>query len=198
MKVIALALAAFLPCLAAAPPVDKGKALGSPSAPVTIEIFSDFECPACRAFHQDTLPLLMKDYVVRGKLYIVSREFPLNIPDHKYSREAAAYATAAARVGRYYEVADALFQVQGAWAVSGMVWETVAPALTPEQQKRAQALAKDPEVLKEVQADVDYGTAIGINRTPTIYVSHGSQHYPLSEYALTYSLLKSMIDDLSK
>jgi len=104
MKLIAAMLVAILPCLAG-PAADKGKILGSPTAPVTIEIFSDFECPMCKTFHEDTLPFLMRDFVVSGKVCIVSREFPLKIDAHKYSRQAANYATAAARIGKYDAVA---------------------------------------------------------------------------------------------
>src|SRR5258705_13372883 len=99
MKVFALALAAILPCLAASPDIEKGKISGNPSAPIRLEIFSDFQCPACKALHDQVLPALMKDYVIPGKVYIVSREFPL--PMHPSSREAAHYATAAARLGIY-------------------------------------------------------------------------------------------------
>jgi protein-disulfide isomerase len=198
MKLIAAMLAALLPCLAAGPPIDKGKTLGSPTAPVLIEIFSDFECPACKAFHEDELPLLMKDFVTSGKVCIVSREFPLNIPAHKYSRVAAGLATAAARVGEYDAVANLLFHTQESWGESGKVWETVAPILTADQQKKVQAMAKDPTVAKEVDDDVAYGTAAGINQTPTLILSRGSTRYPAFGSALTYSLLKSMIDDLLK
>jgi protein-disulfide isomerase len=195
MKLIAAVLAALLPCLASGQEADKGKTLGSPNAPVLIQIFSDFECPACKGFHENTLPLLMRDFVTSGKVCIVSHEFPLNIPAHKYSRQAAEYATAAARVGKYDAVANKLFQTQESWGASGKVWETVAAVLTPDQQKRVQALAKDPSVLKEVQDDVAYATANGVNETPTLFMSRGSRRYPVAGSALGYNLLKSMVDD---
>jgi protein-disulfide isomerase len=197
MRLIATSLLAFLPLLAA-PQVDKGKALGSPTAPVTIEIFSDFACPACKTFHENTLPLLMRDYVVRGKVYIVSREFPLNIPGHEHSREAAAYATAAARFNRYSQVADALFRTQADWEKSGKPWDIVAAALTPDLLPKVKALAQDPSVIKAVQDDSNYGTAIGVGQTPTLYLTCGSKRFPIAGYGLEYSLLKSMIDDMAK
>jgi protein-disulfide isomerase len=115
-----------------------------------------------------------------------------------YSRAAAAYATAAARIGQYGPVTDALFKGQESWEASGKLWEAVAAVLTPEQQKKVQALAKDPSVLKEVQADVDYGATVPVKETPTVYLSRGSQRYPLTRAALGYGLLKSLIDDLAK
>src|ERR1035441_5091257 len=151
MKLFALALTALLPCLAASSDADPGKSLGSPSAPIRIEVFSDFECPACKGLHERILPSLMTDYVIPGKVFLVSREFPL--PMHQYSREAAAYATAAARVGKYQPVADALFQNQVAWAANGKVWDAVANVLTPAEAKKVQLLAKDPSVMSSVDRD---------------------------------------------
>ena len=199
MKLFALALTLALPVLAAAPPVEKGTDTGSPTARITLEVFSDFECPACKSFHEDTLPQLIRDFVAPGKVYLINRQFPLNIPEHKYSRQAAIYAVAAARVGKYQAVSDVLFKNQTSWAASGKLWETVASVLTPEQQKKVQALAKEPGIQKQVQDEVMYGASSGINATPTLMMTRGNERFPLSGYALgRYSLLKSMIDDLAK
>jgi protein-disulfide isomerase len=195
MKLFALAFAALLPCLAASSDADPGKSLGSPGAPVRIEVFSDFECPACKGLHEQILPLVFKDYVIPGKVYLVSREYPL--PMHQHSREAANYATAAARLGKYQEVADALFKTQAAWEASGKVWDTVAGVLTPAEAKKAQLLAKDPAVLSEVQHDVEAGMAAGINQTPTMIVMRGAKRFPVAG-AVNYNLLRSLLDGLLK
>ena len=195
MKLFALALAALLPCLAASSDADPGKVMGSPGAPIRIEVFSDFECPACKALHEQILPWVFKDYVIPGKVYLVSHEFPLRM--HKYSREAANYATAAARLGKYQQVADALFLNQLAWEVNGKVWDTVANVLTPEDAKKVQVLAKDASVLSEVQRDVDAGKSVPINQTPTMIVTHGTSRFPVAG-AVNYNLLRSLLDGLLK
>jgi protein-disulfide isomerase len=195
MKLFALALTALFPCLAASLDADPGKSLGSPSAPIQIEVFSDFECPACKGLHEQILPLVMKDYVIPGKVFLVSREFPLAM--HRYSREAASYATAAARFGKYEQVADTLFKNQVAWAASGKVWDTVAGVLTPVETKKVQLLAKDPSVLSEVERDVEAGKAAGINQTPTMIVTRGTSRFPVTG-SVNYNLLRSMLDGLLK
>src|SRR3954447_3888042 len=113
MKVFAFALAALLPCLTAAPDVDKNKPLGNPSAPLMFELYSDFMCPHCKMLHENILPTIVMDYVKSGKAYLIFREFPLAIPQHVYSRPTAALAVAAARIGKYQAVSDALFKSQG-------------------------------------------------------------------------------------
>jgi phage terminase large subunit len=116
---------------------------------------------------------------------------------HQYSREAANYATAAARLGKYQQVADALFLAQSTWELNGKVWDTVANVLTPAEAKKAQALVKDPAVLSEVQHDVDLGVAAAINQTPTMIVSRGAKRYPLAG-TVNYTLLRSLLDGLLK
>lgn len=196
MKLSAFAVAALLPCLAASlGDMDKAKSIGNPSAPVRIDVFSDFQCPACKGFHENLLPVLIRDYVVPGKVYIVSREFPLQM--HPYSREAAGYAVAASQIGKYQQVADALFRSQAVWSANGKVWDTVAAVLTPAEQKKVQAMAKDPSVLADIQQDQDFGNSIKINQTPTIYISKGQKHYPYAGPDMSnYQFLRALIDDL--
>jgi protein-disulfide isomerase len=177
--------------------VEKAKSLGNPGAPVRIEIFSDFECPACRVFHETVLPLLLRDYVTPGKVCLVSREFPLTM--HPYSREAANFATAAATVGKYQAVADVLFLNQPAWGATGKVWDTVAGVLTPPEQKNVQELAQSPAILALVQQDIDSGLTQRLNRTPTLIVSRGAKRYPFAGPGLeNYPILKALIDEMLK
>jgi protein-disulfide isomerase len=195
MKPIAAALAALLPCLAASMgEVDKARTIGNPAAPVRIELFSDFQCPACKMFHDHLLQTIIHDYVIPGKACIVEHEFPL--PMHQYSREAAYYAMAAAHIGKYQQVADALFKNQEVWANNGKVWDTVASVLTPAEQKKVQELAKEPEIQQEVQADVTQGNMQRIQQTPTLIVYGKGRSYPFpGPGENNYPLLKSLIDD---
>jgi protein-disulfide isomerase len=195
MKLFPTLLLSVLPILAAAPSLDKGKTFGDPGAPITIELFSDFQCPSCRALHMELLPALMRDYVLPGKAYLIYKEFPL--PQHNHSREAAAYACAAARVGKYEQVADVLFQNQPAWAADGKVFETVSSALTPAEQKKVQVLAKDPDILNEVQQDIQQGQLEQVNQTPTMLIIKGTKKYPVAGVP-NYSLLRSILDSLAK
>ena len=190
--------AAFQPAFGQTMTADKDKAFGNPAAPLRLDIFSDFECPACRAFHIDMLPMIERDYGATGKMYIVSHEYPLNIPAHKFSREAANYATAAARVGKYFQVADTLFQNQTTWSASGKVWETIAGVLTPAEQKKVQATVHDSAILSEVQADVNLGNQNQVQSTPSIFLTGpNGRHYPLP-WPMQYSLFQSMVTSLAR
>ena len=91
-------------------------------------------------------------------------------------------------------MADALYAQQATWAIGGNVWAAVASALpSPADQKKVQALAKDPGVLAEIEAEYQEAIAIGLNQTPTLVLTVGGKHYNLPP-APDYRLLKSMID----
>ncbi len=194
---IALSLIALLPCLAAGPESQKGRTLGNPSAPMLFEIYSDFACPACKHLHEEVLPSIVRDFVNTGKAYLIFREFPLNLPAHVHARPAAALAVAAARIGKYQAVSDALFRNQQAWSVDGSVWETVARALTPEEQKKVQALANDPTVLADVQRDVELGMKAALLQTPTLMITYKLKQQPWTQFG-DYSLFHGYIDGLLK
>ena len=155
-----------------------GKAAGVPSAPILIEVFSDYQCPACKLLFEQTLPPLMKDYVRSGKVYLVHREFPL--PMHPFAAQAAAYVCAAERIGKYDPVADALFAKQAAWSVDGKVDEAACSVLTPAEAAKVRALVKDPAVAAEVRADTELAGKANIRQTPTMIVTHRLRQYPLS------------------
>ena len=98
MKACLLALAAIVAVAAAPPPdFDKAKLIGSPTAPIKMEVYSSFACPHCKDFHEHVMPSIIRDYVTPGKLAIIPREC---FPSSQYmALEAANEATAAARIG---------------------------------------------------------------------------------------------------
>jgi protein-disulfide isomerase len=192
MKVFALLLTAILPAFATNPPAAKGQGIGNPSAPLLMEVYSDFECPACKAFHTDLLPLLMRDYINTGKLYLVDHD----MSNHVHSAEATGYAFAAARIGKYAEVANALFQHQAEWAQNGKVWDAVAGVLSPAEQKKVQALAKDPSVVAEVKSETD-AASTKITQTPTLIVIHSMRQYKFVG-SPNWDLFSGFLNDLLK
>jgi protein-disulfide isomerase len=158
-----------------------------------IEVFSDFQCPLCKTLHDEALRSLMKDYVGNGKVYLIHRNFPLT--QHAYSRQAALYATAAERIGKYQQVADALYANQAAWSASGKVDETACSVLTPAEAKQVRALVATPATVASVEQDLALGKKVRLDATPTMIVTYRLKQYPLVG-AVNYNLLKSFLDDL--
>ncbi len=116
------------------------KTFGVKSAPITMEVFSDYQCPACRSFFENTLRFMITDYVASGKVYLVHRDFPL--PMHPYSMDAARWANAAARIGRFESVDTALFDTQNNWTKDGNMEQYISAALGTADFKRVQKLVQ--------------------------------------------------------
>jgi protein-disulfide isomerase len=199
MKFCAIVLALLVPCLAA--PVDsgsdniKGNAWGNPNAPIRMEIFSDFQCPACKNLHDNEVPQLMRDFVASGKMYLIYRYFPLPLQVHRYGKEAAELVCAASQVGKYEPAANAVFAQQAAWSASGKVEEALNGVLTPAEAKKVKALTKDPVVQSWIQRDVDEARTVPVTQTPTLLVTYRLKRYPIAGLN-NYGLLKSFLDGL--
>ncbi len=170
------------------------KALGSISAPITMEVFSDFQCPSCRELYQNTLRAVIANYVLPGKVYLVHRDMPLAM--HPYAREAARYANAAAHVGKFEQVVDVLYATQAAWSASGKIEEAVAAALTPKEMQRVRKLVKSGKVDAAIDKDVSIGQMFQVRSTPTVIITHKGQTTPLPPGGVNYSLLKQYLDHL--
>src|SRR4051812_19069978 len=84
-----------------AAPITNYKEMGSPTAPVAMEAYTDYECPHCARFFKEFMPQFTKDYIQTGKVKFVHRDFPL--PQHPHAQLAARIANAAGELG-YYEV----------------------------------------------------------------------------------------------
>ncbi len=179
----------------AAAEVTSQKALGSKSAPVTIEVFSDFQCPMCRRTFQDTLRPLIDSYVAEGKVYLVHRDFPL--PMHNHSREAARWANAAAKIGKFAQVEEALYSKQDTWAANGNIEAIVAGVLKPAELKKVRHLMQQGAQLDAgIDRDVALGKSRQVNQTPTLFVTHNGRMETLPASGVTFNLLKQYIDYL--
>lgn len=174
--------------------IDPAKAFGSKNAPVIMEIFSDFQCPACRQLFTTTTQKVIDNYVNTGKVYLIHRDFPL--PMHAYSRVAASYARAAAHIGRGEEVEQAIFQNQEKWEMTGDVQGTVAAALSPAEMRKVQALVDAKTYEPLIEKDRHLGMLIPVNQTPyTVLHTKSGQTFPVVGF-VSYDVLKSFLDQL--
>ena len=174
--------------------IDPTRAFGSKSAPVVMEIFSDFQCPACKQLFTTTTQKVMDNYVSAGKVYLIHRDFPL--PMHAYSRVAASYSRAAAHIGRGEEVEQAIFQNQEKWEMSGDIQGTVAAALSPAEMKKVQALVEAKTFEPLIEKDKKLGRLVPVNQTPyTVLHTKTGQTFPVVGF-VSYDVLKSFLDQL--
>ncbi|RJP47568.1 MAG: DsbA family protein [Armatimonadetes bacterium] len=164
---------------------------GSQNAKVTVVEFSDFECPACKAFHPLTKQLL-EEY--NGQIKLVFKHYPL--PNHNKAFIAAEAAEAAGNQGKFWEMADILFEKQDEWVESSESAETLftnyAKNLLIDPNKFIQDL-NSKETEEKVRTNYDEGTNVGVMATPTFYVNNRR-----IDYLRSYDDLKRNVDQALK
>jgi protein-disulfide isomerase len=153
------------------------RAVGPVTAAVRIDLFSDFQCPACKALHEQTIKRVKEEFAQTGKIRLVHHDFPL--PQHQYAKPAAILAAAADRLGKYDAVADALFHQQESLGQSGNVDAVVDSVLTPEERKKLREIAKDPAILANIERDIQLGERMKVGSTPTMIVTHDGKPNPV-------------------
>lgn len=167
---------------------------GSPSAALTCEIYSDYECPHCAVAYRDLIPRLMTDYVRTGKVRLLHRDLPL--PQHLYSRLAARYANAAGRVGEYDVAVAQIFRTQAAWSANGDVAAQLAGLLPPNKMQKIRDLVANDQTLDDsIIADLDMARQDQIRMTPSLVVVKNAHREVLAPIP-TYELLKAYLDGL--
>jgi protein-disulfide isomerase len=180
--------------LASVADVDPHEALGSKNAPIVMEVFSDFQCPACKSLYDATNRQLMDNYVNTGKVYLIHRDFPL--PMHAHSKVAAQYSRAAAQIGKLEAVEEVLFQNQEKWEASGDVDGTVAKALSPAEMTKVRALVKTGAVDAFITKDQAIGNnTYRVSQTPTTIFHANGQTFPYAG-VMSWDILKQFLDQL--
>jgi len=92
---------------------DLARIQGSPTAPVWVIEVSDFQCPYCKQWHDQTYPTLRDQYVKTGKVRLAYVNFPLSI--HRHAMPAAEAAMCAGAQDKFWPMHDALFTTQTRW-----------------------------------------------------------------------------------
>jgi protein-disulfide isomerase len=94
--------------------MDRARILGDPSARVWLIMLSDFQCPYCKQFHDQSFTALQQQYVATGKVRLAYINYPL--PIHMNAWPAAETAMCAGLQGKFWQMHDALFAAQSVWA----------------------------------------------------------------------------------
>jgi protein-disulfide isomerase len=176
------------------PKISGFKISGSPSAPITLEIYSDYECPYCVRFFDETVPLIVAQYVLTGRVKLVHRDFPL--PQHPWARLAARYANAAGELGQYDLAVNQIFQTQNLWRDTGRIDTQLALVLPPGVMQRVRNLVQHDSTLDEtVAADLEIAAQDHINQTPSLVVESQRGRVILAP-APSFTVLKNYLDQL--
>jgi protein-disulfide isomerase len=147
---------------------------GSPTAPVTVYEMADFQCPACRQFALQTLPVIERDYIQPGKVRWVFVNFPLS-SIHKNAVAAAQVAMCAGRQRRFWPVHDALYAHQEEWApLDNPLPALVALADSAGVEHDAlMSCINSRATVDAIARDAQGSVRAGANATPSFYIEGG-------------------------
>jgi protein-disulfide isomerase len=148
-----------------------GTLLGKSSAPITIYLYEDFQCPICGEFSRETFPELVNRDVRDGSVKIDSEPLTFLGSD---SVEAARAALAAGEQNRYWPYASLLFENQGQ-ENSGYVTSDFLQGLAQDtpgldvNEWSSNLMGNDfNSELEDAQSKAQ---ADGVNATPTLIIS---------------------------
>jgi protein-disulfide isomerase len=173
----------------------EGYLLGSPSAPVEVIEFADFECPACGQYATITEPDVRTRLVNTGQVRVRYIDYPL--PMHRNTWDASLAAACANDQGKFWEMHDALFANQDKWngeATSrprGPIAE-LAKSVGLDMTKYGACMDADTHRAK-IQSHLAEAEKRNIGSTPT-FVFNGT----VVPSALPYDAFKKYVDDAAK
>lgn len=131
--------------------------------------YSDFQCPACAAYHP-IIKKLLTDHT--DSVEFVYRNFPLK-QTHKNAQLSAQAAEAAGKQGKFWEMHDVLFDRQESWSESNNAQELFLEYAKELELNQEQFIAgiHSSEIIDKVNADYASGVQADVRSTPTFYLN---------------------------
>lgn len=174
---------------------DSPNLLGSPTAPLRMEVTEDFQCPICARFSNEELRRLIDDFVRPGLLRIETHDVEFLDSGTTESLDAAAAAGCAGEQGRYWEYHDWLYANQhgenkGAFTRPRL--DAIASSIELDQDAFAVCMNATAERSK-VTAATNAALAAGIHATPTFVVNGGKPISGLPSYDDLASYLRGLL-----
>jgi len=171
---------------------------GNPNAPVIIVEFSDFQCPFCSRFFQQTLPLIEENYIDTGKIKFVYKDLPLDNL-HPNARSAHIAAECADEEGKFWEYHDVLFQKQAEWqrlASSDLDITLSQFAVDLGMQAASfESCMESQDIADEVNQDTLEAARYGATGTPTFFIGNEKDGFIKLVGAQPYAAFQRAIDE---
>lgn len=173
--------------------------IGSPTAPATLAVWFDYQCPFCKQFEQTITPQLIENYVKTGKLKIVFKDFQF-LGEDSVTASLFAHAVWESYPESYHDWLTAVMDAQddegdqgfGDLASIEKVTKEKVPAIDTAKVK-ALMESKKAQYTKSMNDSRAEGSAFGINGTPSVIV--GTK---LLSGAVPYATIAAAIDESLK
>ena len=150
---------------------DKSRIRGAETAPVWLVEISDFQCPFCKQWHDETFAKIDQEYVKTGKVRMAYLNFPLS-RIHPNAQAASEAAMCAGVQGKFWELHGSLFETQAKWAELKQpmaVFDSLARAAGVDVKGWTNCMTTHATA-KLIEADRDRSSKAGVESTPTFFV----------------------------
>lgn len=164
--------------------VDDDPSKGTANAPVTVVMFSDYQCPACSRTHP-VLQKVLAEY--KDKVRFVLRDYPL-INIHENAFQSAIAANAALKQGKFFEYGEVLYKNQDNLDKESLKKYAAQIGLN---LKQFEIDLNDEKNAEEVRKDMKDGENYGIKGTPTVFIN-GIKIRDMSEAGFREAIEKAL------
>jgi protein-disulfide isomerase len=151
---------------------DSGRIIGAPTAKVWMLIVSDFQCPYCKMWEDQSWATIKRDYVDAGKVRVAYLHFPLD--QHEQAMPTAEASMCAAAQGKFWEYSEALFATVPQWGKAGdqsRIYDSLATAHGVDVG-RFRACTQSHVMRAVILADQDRMRQAGVQSTPSFFVGN--------------------------
>ncbi|MFL5608678.1 MAG: DsbA family protein [Gemmatimonadaceae bacterium] len=149
---------------------DRGRIRGAETAPVWLVEISDFQCPFCKRWHDESFATIDKEYVQSGKVRLAYLNFPLSM--HANARAASEAAMCASVQGKFWPLHQSLFDSQTRWAAQSNpmpTFDSLAVAAGVDAAAWRSCMTSHATA-KLIDADHDRSSTAGVQSTPTFFI----------------------------
>jgi protein-disulfide isomerase len=174
---------------------DKGRIEGDASAKTWLIVASDFQCPFCKQWHDESYKAVVDEYVRPGKIKVAYVNFPL--AQHRNAMPTAEAAMCASAQGKFWQYHEALFATQHQWEElpsPAAVLDSIAGAVGVDKAAWRQCVQSE-KMKALILADRDRVAAAGVQSTPTFLIGDrvilGAQPIGVLRAALDSEIAKS-------
>ncbi|CAG0931601.1 partial Disulfide bond formation protein D, partial [Planctomycetaceae bacterium] len=137
---------------------------GDSNAVVNLIEFADFECPACKFYHESVVPRIRSKF--GPKVSIVHVHFPLQ--GHKFAMSAAIAAECAFLQGRFEQFADAVYSQQDSIGLKS--WGQFALAAGVDTTALVRCVT-NPPLMPRIETGLALASKMQLHATPTIFIN---------------------------
>ncbi len=179
--------------------LDDDPVKGNPNAPVTVVEYSDFQCPFCSRFFQQTLPLIEENYIDTGKIKFVYKDLPLDNL-HPNARTTHIASECADEQGKFWEYHDVLFEKQSEWQrLSSTDLSSTLTVYASDlglQSASFESCMQSQDIADEVNNDTLEAASYGATGTPTFFIGTEKDGFIKLVGAQPYAAFQAEIDKL--